>query len=191
MATLELNPIPGATDAKVVAPNVAPAPGATIVDVVRRAIEGGKPDIAILTGIYLKLRNTKKDLETQAKAKIAPLNEGMDMIEACFLSKMLELGVDSLKNERGTPYKSEQVSITVADNSAFVGFVLDRALAGLPVSEAAREVIKKAIFESGQLALIEARASKSAVEAFLEETQELPPGLNRRAEAKVNVRTAA
>ena len=190
-ATLELNPIPGNDTAKPAAANTAPAAGTTVLDIVTKAVQAEKPDVAQLTGIYLKLRNTKKDLEAQAKAKIQPLNQGMELIEGFFLSKMLELGVDSLKNEAGTPYRSEKVSITVADNMTFVDFVLDRALSSLPISEQARGAIKQAMVDSGQLALIEARASKSAVEAYLEETKELPPGLNHRVEATVNVRTAS
>lgn len=197
-AILELNPLP-AGDAPVAAQapapaaavvNTAPGPGTTLLDIVQRAVQAEKPDMPLLTSVYVKLRNTKKDLDEQAKTKTRPLVEGMELIEACFLAKMLELGVDSLKNERGTPYKTEQVSITVADNATFMDFILTRALEALPVSEQARVAIKSAIVESGHLALLEARASKSAVEALLEETKELPPGLNRRVEAKVNVRTA-
>lgn len=190
--TLQLNPIPAAGAEAAPAASAAttkPAAGVNVVDIVKKGIESGA-DAATLTGLYLKLRNAKKDLDEQAKSKTKPLVEALDMIENHFLTKMNEMGVDSLKNAAGTPYKQESVSITVADNSAFVDFVLSRALQALPVSEAARESIKNAIIESGQLALIEARASKTACETFLEETQELPAGLNRRSEFKVNVRAS-
>lgn len=196
MATLQLNPLPDAPDAgdnaatAVVEDAAEVAPDHPVLALVKRALAAEKPDMSNLTMFYLKLRNAEKDLAQQAKIKRAPLAQGMDLIEAKFLEVMLSLGVDSLKNEVGTPYKTEAVSITVADNSAFVDFVLDRALESLPVSPEVHATIKRAIIESGQLALIEARASKSAVEALLEETHELPPGLNRRVEVKVNVRTA-
>lgn len=184
MTTMELNPIPN--EPKV---NVKPPAGTDVSAIVAKAIDGGAP-IDQITAIYLKLRNAKKDIDEQAKAKVRPITEALDRIENHFLAKMNELGVDSLKNEAGTPYRSERVSITVADNSTFVDFVLARALSGLQISDAAKDKIKEAILESGQLALIEARASKTAVEAFVEETQELPPGLNRRVEATVNVRAS-
>lgn len=187
MATLELNPIPAAPDAPA-APATKPA-CPNVADIVRKALQG-TPDMAQLTTLYLKLRGAKKDLDEQAKAKTRPLCESMTLIENHFLDKMNELKVDALKNDAGTPYKSERVSITVADNQAFVDYTLTRALAGLNVSDAAKEAIKNAIVDSGQLALIEARASKSAVEALMEETKELPPGLNRRVEATVNVRAS-
>lgn len=181
-ATLELKPIPTADEA---APKAAP----TITDLVKNYIDSGA-DISVLTALYLKLRNSKKDLDEQAKKKTGPITAGLDLIENHFLAKMLELKVDSLKNEAGTPYRSEKTSITVADNGAFVDYVLTRALSGLAVSDAAKEAIKNAMLDSGQLALIEARAAKSAIEALMEETKELPPGLNHRVEATVNVRAS-
>jgi hypothetical protein len=180
---LELKPIPqGAAPA-------TPAPAPTVDVIVARAIAGGA-SVAKLTGLYLKLRDAGKDLTLQAKTRMAPIQAGMAAIEAYFLDQMNKLQVDSLKNEAGTPYRTEHVAVTVADVSVFLDYVLTRALAGLPLAESAREAIKKAMVDSGQLTLIEARASKSAVEALLQETKELPPGLNRRSELVVNVRAA-
>lgn len=181
--TLELKPLP-------TPPKVAPAAGTSVVDIVQRMLQADEPNIATLTSTYLKLRHSKKDIEAQAKERIAPITQAMDLIESFWLERMNAMGVDSLKNEAGTPYKSERVSVTIADSQAFLDNVLDRALQALPIKPEAREAIKTAMIESGQLALLEVRPSKSAVEALLEETQELPPGLNRRVEATVNVRSA-
>ena len=189
MTVLQLNPIPGKSEAAPAAATKPPA-GSTVVDIVTKALNSGA-DVTALTALYLKLRNAKKDLDEQAKAKTGPINQSMDMIEAHFLAKMNELKVDSLKNESGTPYRAQSVSVTVADNAAFLDFVLTRALSAIPnLSDAARDAVKNAMVESGQFALVEARASKSAVEAYLEETKELPPGLNRRVEDKVNIRAS-
>lgn len=181
MATvLQLNPIP---EAHATGESTHP-----LVALVDRAVTAEKPNMEQITGIYLKLRAAEKDLKVKAQEKAAPLATSMTRIEAFLLAKMNELGVDSLKNDAGTPYRSERVTVTVADNAAFVDFVLERALQSLPVSPEARASIVQAIVNSGQFALIEARASKTAVEALLEETGELPPGLNRRVEDTVNVR---
>lgn len=190
MTTLELNPIPSAVEDAPSPSSVAPAAGTTVVDIVDRLLSADKPSMVTLTATYLKLRNAKKDIDAQAKARTAPIIQAMDRIEAFMLEKMNELGTDSLKNEAGTPYRAEAVSLTCVDSQAFMDYVLDRALQALPVKPEAREAIKQVMIDSGQLALLEARPSKSAVEALLEETQELPPGLNRRVEAKVNVRSA-
>lgn len=181
-ATLELKPIPEAAPA---APAASQEPD--ILAIVKAQIEGGA-DMAKLTALYLKLRNKKKDLDTLAKQKAAPLTASMDLIEAKFLATMQELGTDSLKNASGTPYKTIKTSITIADGPAYMDFVLTRALAGLTVSDAAKEKIKEAMIESGQLSLIEARAAKTAVEQLMMETQMLPDGLAKRDEVAVNVR---
>lgn len=185
MANLDLNPIPTSDETK-----VAPPKGATVLDIVEKALSAEKPDMAVLTKLYLKLRDAKKDIDEQAKTRTKPMTEGMDKIESFFLSTMTELGVDSLKNDAGTPYRSERVSVSVADVTVYWEYVLDKSLESLPIKPETKSVIKNAMIESGQLSLIEARASKSAVEALLEETSELPPGLNRYVEAKVNVRSS-
>jgi hypothetical protein len=182
MAKLELNPIPGG--------DAAPVEQAKpdVLAIVKAKIESGAP-VDQLTAIYLKIRNSAADLKQQYSKKVAPLNGAIEALETHFLAKMLEMGVDSLKNANGTPYKTTKTSITVADTPAFLTFVLDRALANLTISAAAKEAVRNSMIESGQLALIEARASKLAVEAVIEEIEDLPPGLNRRVETAVNVRS--
>lgn len=190
-AVLELKPIPGAEGA----PAAAEPPKRTILDEVKDVIaatekEGSGVTMGTLTSLYIRLRDAKKDIDEQAKAKTSPLSQSMDALESYFLQQFTKLGVDSVKTEAGTPYKSEKTSVTVADNEAFVSWVLGKALEGLPVTPEAREAVKTAIMDSGALAYIESRASKTAVEAYLEETKALPPGLNRRVEATVNVRAS-
>jgi hypothetical protein len=188
-AVLELNPIPGAEQTPQPA-EAAPPATKTIHDMVKDAIAAGA-DIGTLTGLYVKLRNAKKDIDEQAKAKTSPLVAGMETIEAHFLAEFQKLGVDSMKTEFGTPYSQAKSSVTVADNEAWVTWVLNKALEPLKqLTPEARDVIRQSMLDSGALAFLEARAAKSAVEAYLEETKELPPGLNRRVETVVNVRAS-
>lgn len=182
-AVLELNPIPAT------APQAQAKPP-TVHDMVMTAIAAGT-DIEQLTALYVKLRNAKKDIDEQAKAKTSPLVAAMDAIEAHFLAKFQELGVDSVKTGSGTPYTSNKSSVTVADNDAWLSWVIGRALEALPQLQVeAREALRAAMLESGAFAFLEARAAKTAVEAFLEETKQLPPGLNRRVETVINVRAS-
>jgi len=185
MTTLELAPIPEAEDAP---QQDAVAPESPVVTIVRQAIEAGE-GMDKLTGLYLKLRGGADDLKKQLSAKMAPINKAMDMIENHFLAKMNEMGVENLKNANGTPYKTIAVSVSVADNEAFVSYVLLNSLGDLPLNEETKHKIVEAMKNNGAFALIESRASKSAVEAQLEATGELPPGLNRRVEVKVNVKS--
>lgn len=194
-AVLQLKPIPADPNAP---PAEVPVDQSPVVMVVKKATGalGDEPaDITSLTKLYLKLRAGKADLTEQSKKKLAPVNMGLDLLEGYFLNKMNELNVDSLKNEAGTPYKSNKVSITVADNDAWIDFVLTQALEGLPVKPEAKEGIKNLIIGSGMLSLIEARASKTAVESYMtpvegEPSKDLPPGLTRREETTVNLRAS-
>lgn len=185
-AVLELKPIPDA-EAKPAQPQGQPT---SVLDMVKAAIAQGA-DMTQLTALYVKLRNAKKDIDEQAKAKTSPLVSAMDAIEAHFLAKFLEMGVDSVKTEAGTPYTSDKTSVTVADNEAWLKWVLDKALEPLQqLQPQAREALREAMLNSGAFAFLEARAAKTAVESYLTETQQLPPGLNRRVETVVNVRAS-
>lgn len=187
-ATLELKPIP-ADNTPAASTEAEPTAAPNVLDKITAAIEAGA-DMTTLTRAYLKLRGAKQDLEAQAKKKLTPIVASMDLIENHMLAKMDELGVDSLKNESGTPYRTTKVSITKTDNEEFINYVLTRALSGMPLKQAQLDVIKQAILDSGQLALVDARPAKTAIESLLENTGELPPGLARRAEYAVNIKAS-
>lgn len=92
-----------------------------------------------------------------------------EKIEAVFLMKFKELGIDSIKasNGTGTAYKAVQTSATVADRSVFL-----------------EHVIANQAFE-----LLDVRANKTSVAEYKEANEgAIPPGLNWREEQTVNVR---
>jgi len=92
-----------------------------------------------------------------------------EKIEAVFLMKFKELGIDSIKasNGTGTAYKAVQTSATVADRSVFL-----------------EHVLANQAFE-----LLDVRANKTSVAEYKEVDEgAIPPGLNWREEQTVNVR---
>lgn len=92
-----------------------------------------------------------------------------EKIEAVFLLKFKELGIDSVKatNGAGTAYKALQTSATVADRSMFL-----------------EHVINNSAFE-----LLDVKANKTNVAAYKEINDgAIPPGLNWREEQTINVR---
>lgn len=163
--------------------------GNALMSMVENMIVGGA-NAETLTNTYLRLRAAKKENDARLSAKNAPITSALNRIESHFLDLMNTMGVDSLKNGAGTPYKSTTTSITMGDNQSFVDFVLDTALVDLPVSDEAKGKIKEVIHRSGALAMMEARPSKSAITAYMEGGNELPPGLVHRAEVKVNVKSS-
>jgi hypothetical protein len=74
--------------------------------------------------------------------------------------------MDSVKTEAGTAYKSTRISVTTGDKDAFMEFVRT----------------------NDEWPLLEVRPSKSAVEEYRAAHDDLPPGINWRAEQVVNIR---
>jgi phage host-nuclease inhibitor protein Gam len=120
--------------------------------------------------LYIQLRDKKAEMKAEFDATIAPLNEKMDRLEAKLLDVFNKTGMDSVKTENGTAYTAVRTTASIADREAFMDYV-------------------KA---NEEWSLLEARASKTAVEQFRDSNNgELPPGINIRSERVVNIRRSA
>tara|TARA_R110000772_G_scaffold235182_1_gene346770 strand:+ start:378 stop:767 length:390 start_codon:yes stop_codon:yes gene_type:complete len=115
---------------------------------------------------YIKIRDKKAEMVKGHKEDLKPYNEALMKLENKFQSEMNAADLDSLKTDGGTAYQAVQSSVTVADWEAFSGWVQ----------------------EHKAWHFLDHRASKAAAEEYLEETGQLPPGLNRSSNIKVNVR---
>lgn len=115
---------------------------------------------------YIELRDKKAELSAAYKKKIAGLDAALDQLEVILLEKLNEIGMDSAKGSTGTVYKSKRTSATVADWD----YVLDH-------------IQKNELWN-----MLEKRVSKQAVEQYVEEHGDLPPGINWREEVVVNIR---
>lgn len=113
---------------------------------------------------YVKLRDRKSAIEAKHKEELAPIRKLMDEVEAKMLAAMMETNTTSLKTKAGTAYQTTRVSATVADRDAFKTYCTDN--------------------DAWELADI--RAGKTAIRAMVEETGELPPGINWREDIGVN-----
>jgi hypothetical protein len=119
-----------------------------------------------LVAKYIQLRDKKAEYKAEYDAKVAKIEEVLDKIEGKFLQVFEESGMDSVKTEAGTAYKSTRVSVTTGDKDAFMEFVRT----------------------NDEWPLLEVRPSKSAVEEYRAAHDDLPPGINWRAEQVVNIR---
>ena len=125
--------------------------------------------ISDLVAKYVELRDKKAEYKGEYEAKVAKIDETLSKIE-CKLLEVFEMtGMDSVKTEFGTAYKSVRSSASVADRDAFMEFVKAH----------------------NEWQLVEVRAAKLAVEQFKDVNQDLPPGVNWREERVVNFRRAA
>lgn len=119
-----------------------------------------------LVAMYVQLRDKKAEYKAEYESKVAKIEENLSKIEAKLLQVFEESGMDSVKTEAGTAYKSTRVSVTTGDKDAFMEFVRT----------------------NDEWPLLEVRPSKSAVEQYREQHDDLPPGINWRAEQVVNIR---
>jgi len=119
--------------------------------------------------IYIKMRDKKAQMKAEFDASVAPLNEKMEKLEAKLLDVFNKTGIDSVKTEFGTAYTTTRVTASVAD----------------------REIFMTHVKENDDWALLEVRASKTAVEQYRETNNDLPPGVSIREERVVNVRRSS
>lgn len=115
---------------------------------------------------YIKIRDKKKALEAEQKEALKPYNDALEQLEARALEILNQSGVESMKTSAGTVYLSTRTSATIADRSAFMQYI-----------EA-----------NGAFELLDVRANKTAVEEYLAEHQDLPPGVSVKAVSAANFR---
>lgn len=117
---------------------------------------------------YIKIRDKKAALKAQYDKDKLKYDEALVLIENKLLEAYDKMGVDSMKTPGGTAYISTQSSASVADRQIFMDHCLS---------------------DPENMGLLEVRASKTAVEVYMQEHNgELPPGINYRSERTINVR---
>lgn len=125
-------------------------------------------NVESIVSAYIKVRDEVAQIKASHKAQLEPYTQALDKLESQMLQILSDAGVESMKTAAGTAYRSEKASVTVADKSAFMDFI-----------------------ESNKaFDLLDVRANKTAVEGFMAEHQDVPPGVNIRREVTVNFRRA-
>jgi hypothetical protein len=119
-----------------------------------------------LVAKYIELRDKKAQFKAEYDAKVEKLDSVLDQIESALLKTFEQSGMDSVKTEFGTAYTSTRTSSSIADPDAFMSYVL--------ANEAWH--------------LLEKRVSKTGVEQYKAEHDDVPPGVNYRSERVVNIR---
>lgn len=117
---------------------------------------------------YVKLRDRKTQLKAAYEASVADINTAMARLENAIQATLDKQGVEAVRTEHGTAFKSTSTSATVADKAAF----------------------KEYLQETGNWELADIRAGKTAIEQFRQENDDLPPGINWRQAITIGVRRA-
>lgn len=117
-------------------------------------------------GLYIELRDEKSELKKKFDASTERINAKMKKLEAMLLKAFEKTGQNSAKADTGTAFIKERTSDKVVDREAYIQFLQD----------------------SGQYDMIESRVNKSALDEYIEQHQDLPPGVTRSIERTVNIR---
>ena len=105
---------------------------------------------------YIELRDAKADLERQHEEALRPIKEAMDGAEQAMLGHLNTMGVNSLRTPNGTITKVKKTSVTVGDWDSAWRFIQEKEM----------------------WHFLEHRLNKTAVEGFINEHGEPPPGAN-------------
>jgi len=119
-----------------------------------------------MTQKYLQLRRRKRELEDQHKKTLQPFNNLLAQLANLILAELNAAGVDNMKSDEGTVYKSTETSVVVKDWTATLGFIVERQCWDL----------------------LEARVGKVAARTMMEETGEPIPGVSMTQEIVLRVR---
>jgi hypothetical protein len=120
-----------------------------------------------LTRIYIKMRDKKAELETELENQVGKLENDMGTVKTAILNHMKSLGVESLRTDAGTVYRTVRTKYTTSDWESMGKFILEH---GVPE-------------------LLEKRIQQTNMRVFLEENPDLlPPGLNSNMEYSVTIK---
>jgi hypothetical protein len=120
-----------------------------------------------LTQVYIKMRDKKAELAKELEEQIGSIDEKMKTVKTAILDQMKDLGVESIRTDSGTVYRTTKTLYTTSDWESMHKFVLEH---GVPE-------------------LLEKRLQQTNTKVFLEEHPDLlPPGLNATTEYSVTIR---
>ena len=120
-----------------------------------------------LTRVYIKMRDKKAELEAELENQVGKLENDMGTVKAAILNHMKSLGVESLRTDAGTVYRTVRTKYSTSDWESMGKFILEH---GVPE-------------------LLEKRIQQTNMRVFLEENPDLlPPGLNSNMEYSVTIK---
>lgn len=109
-----------------------------------------------LTAKYIALRDFKDKVSAELKEKLDRVDSALSEIESSMMTFLNQTGQESCKTEKGTFFKKTSTSAKVADRDVFLHFVM----------------------ENEAINFLENRVNKIAVEEYITEHGEVPPGVD-------------
>ena len=112
------------------------------------------------------VRDKKRQVQARHKDEINKYDRVLREIEVLFLEEFNRTGMNSVNTNHGTAFKKTQTSVTIADKDIFRQFIWANP---------------------DNWIFADLRANAPAVQAYLEENESLPPGVNLTSRLTVNV----
>ena len=124
-------------------------------------------DINAIVEHYVALRDHKSRLDAEHKARIAEIEAQMHNAEVFLLDHLNQNGLDRVGTGAGTVYVTVKTMPALKDKSAFLDYIRS----------------------TGEVELLQARVSSTAVKEFMENhNNQLPPGVEVTTAREVSVR---
>lgn len=123
---------------------------------------------ADIVGRYVQLRDLRAAKETAHKAELAKIDEAMDRIERHLLEQLNAAGASSVATPAGTFFKQETTQVKADDWGQVLDFIRKNE---------AWHMLNKVV-------------NKTAVMEYVEEHEDLPPGVSLRRETVLRVHRA-
>jgi hypothetical protein len=130
------------------------------------------PEIPIPEGIdavveqFVRLRDALKKAEDEHKKRTSAAKQHLDRLSGALLTKLQDIGGESVKTAHGTVYRSTRRSASIVDGDAFRKYVIGHAA-----------------FD-----LVDWKANAPVVDDFIKSNQAPPPGVNFSVAYTVGVR---
>jgi hypothetical protein len=115
---------------------------------------------------YMKLRAQRDAIEAETKEKLSLVKANMAKLEAWLMAKADEDGVTSFKTDHGTAFLTTTDFANVDDWDAVLDFIK----------------------REDAYDMLERRVSKTAVRAYIDTTNEVPPGVRYGTKLDINIR---
>lgn len=119
-----------------------------------------------LVKLYIGLRDRRSERKRAYEMEDEGDKGKQEKIEGILLRRFQDDGIESVRTASGTAYKTVRTNVSVGDADMFFSFVVQNEL----------------------WELLEKRASKTVVEQYKAEHEDLPPGVNYSETVCVNVR---
>lgn len=121
-----------------------------------------------ITEEYVMMRDERARIKKEYEERDAPLVADMDIREAWLLTKLKEIGAESLRTAHGTAYIQVKTRASCSDWPLFW----------------------KYIAENNRFDMLEKRVSQKPISDMLDNNEELPPAINTFSERVVTIRRA-